>query len=49
MIVVWITLSEQDSARNPSGKELISADIAEDLKMKEKRKLEREVRLLFLG
>lgn len=38
-------MSEQDSAGNPSGNELISADIAEDLKMKEKRKREREVRL----
>ena len=38
-------MSEQDSAGNPSGNELVSADIAEDLKMKEKRKREREVRL----
>ena len=48
MIFVGITLSEQDSAGNPSGNELISADTAEDLKMKEKRKREREVPLSFL-
>ncbi|RID79108.1 hypothetical protein BRARA_A01876 [Brassica rapa] len=35
----------EDSAGNPSGNELISADIAEDLKMKGKRKLEREKNL----
>uniref|UniRef100_M4FBM6 RNA helicase n=1 Tax=Brassica campestris TaxID=3711 RepID=M4FBM6_BRACM len=40
-----VAKAEKDSARNPSGKELISADIAEDLKMKEKRKLEREKNL----
>ncbi|KAG5414318.1 hypothetical protein IGI04_001885 [Brassica rapa subsp. trilocularis] len=37
-----VAKAEKDSAGNPSGNELISADIAEDLKMKGKRKLERE-------
>ncbi|CAN6923119.1 unnamed protein product [Brassica oleracea] len=40
-----VAKAEKDSAGNPSGNELISADIAEDLKMKEKRKREREKNL----
>ncbi|CAN6988248.1 unnamed protein product [Brassica rapa subsp. trilocularis] len=40
-----VAKAEKDSAGNPSGNELISADIAEDLKMKGKRKLEREKNL----
>ncbi|CAH2078860.1 unnamed protein product [Thlaspi arvense] len=40
-----VAQAEKDSAGNPSGNELISADRAEDLKMKEKRKREREKNL----
>ncbi|CAF2232702.1 unnamed protein product [Brassica napus] len=40
-----VAKTEKDSAGNPSGNELVSADIAEDLKMKEKRKREREKNL----
>ncbi|ESQ55774.1 hypothetical protein EUTSA_v10024452mg [Eutrema salsugineum] len=40
-----VAKAEKDSAGNPSGNELISADKAEDLKMKEKRKREREKNL----
>uniref|UniRef100_A0A0D3A7K0 RNA helicase n=1 Tax=Brassica oleracea var. oleracea TaxID=109376 RepID=A0A0D3A7K0_BRAOL len=40
-----VAKAEKDSAGNPSGNELISADTAEDLKMKEKRKREREKNL----
>ncbi|CAH8316841.1 unnamed protein product [Eruca vesicaria subsp. sativa] len=40
-----VAKAEKDSTGNPSGNELISADIAEDLKMKEKRKREREKNL----
>ncbi|CAB78705.1 RNA helicase like protein [Arabidopsis thaliana] len=38
-----VAQAEKDSAGNPAGGELVSADRAEDLKMKEKRKREREV------
>ncbi|XP_010449739.1 PREDICTED: DEAD-box ATP-dependent RNA helicase 28 [Camelina sativa] len=40
-----VAQAEKDSAGNPSGSELVSANIAEDLKMKEKRKREREKNL----
>ncbi|KAL0695052.1 hypothetical protein Bca4012_062232 [Brassica carinata] len=40
-----VAKAEKDSAGNPFGNELVSADIAEDLKMKEKRKREREKNL----
>ncbi|KAJ0251226.1 DEAD-box ATP-dependent RNA helicase 28 [Hirschfeldia incana] len=40
-----VAKAEKDSAGNPTGNELVSADIAEDLKMKEKRKREREKNL----
>ncbi|KAG2303475.1 hypothetical protein Bca52824_032126 [Brassica carinata] len=44
-----VAKAEKDSAGNPFGNELVSADIAEDLKMKEKRKREREYRRIFQG
>ncbi|CAA7044714.1 unnamed protein product [Microthlaspi erraticum] len=40
-----VAKADKDSAGNPSGNELVSADKAEDLKMKEKRKREREKNL----
>jgi ATP-dependent RNA helicase DDX27 len=40
-----VAQAEKDSAGNPAGGELVSADRAEDLKMKEKRKREREKNL----
>ncbi|CAN8324816.1 unnamed protein product [Cochlearia groenlandica] len=40
-----VAQAEKDSAGNPSGSELVSANLAEDLKMKEKRKREREKNL----